>query len=281
LGYCLVPSSAFQKYLVTVGSGANGKSVLNAVIRALLGSENCCSVSPADFSNRFYLELLRDKLANVVDEFAAGAIVSDEGLKKSCDGSPITSSQKYKNPTPFISYATGIYGTNHLPKATDTSHGFFRRAVVLPFNRRFNPPDPNVPDDPDRQDPNLIDALLSELPGILNFGIEGLCRLHQNNGFTHCPSSATAVSEWRSDLDPIPDFVGECCSLGPAKEVLSSVLYERYKHWSGNERSSEKLLSQRTFSQRIKNDWGVSNDQRDSAGKTKLTGIGLRDLFNH
>src|SRR5262249_22658916 len=51
-GYCLTVDTTQQKFLMLVGEGANGKSVICAVQEGMLGSDNCSNVPLELFGHR-------------------------------------------------------------------------------------------------------------------------------------------------------------------------------------------------------------------------------------
>ena len=57
-----------------------------------------------------------------------------------------------------------LYGLLSYPQINNTDHGIWRRIKAIPFNRTFSA---------EEQDKTLGDKLIQELPGILNWAIEG------------------------------------------------------------------------------------------------------------
>ena len=54
-GYLLLPDTSLQRFLMMVGEGSNGKSVICAVLRALLGEDNVSPVPLELFGDKFRL----------------------------------------------------------------------------------------------------------------------------------------------------------------------------------------------------------------------------------
>ena len=57
---------------------------------------------------------------------------------------------------------------------TDQSHGFFRRCVVIPFNKRYVDSHEAISENEAYKDKNLKSKLLSETEGILVWALKGL-----------------------------------------------------------------------------------------------------------
>ncbi len=242
LGYSLISSCYLEKFLMLIGSGANGKSVLLAILSALLGPEHVCAVQPSQFDNKFQRGHLFGKLANIITEIAQGAEIADDKLKSLVSGELTTAEHKFKNPFDFVPIATHWFGTNHLPHTRDFSDALFRRAIILTFNNKF---------EGNKRDVHLIKKLKSELPGILNIALRGLTRLKANGAFTTCASSEATKDEWRLEADQARQFVEDCCVAEANLTCESGALYIQYKFWAQNA-GIRKTLNHNNLTKRLK-----------------------------
>ena len=225
-GYSLITSCEFERFLLLVGAGSNGKSVLLKVLMALVGEQCVSSVSPNEFENPPMLGHLHGKLLNVVTEIPVGSVIADAKLKSLTSGELTNAAHKFGHPFDFIPYCTLIFSANHLPHTKDCSPAFFRRAEVLAFNRIFQK---------EECDTGLVDKLIKrELPGILNFALKGLKRLYKNGNFTNVPSSKAIKREWELSADQVAAFIDEECELDPTAKIAISELYGMYKTWASD-----------------------------------------------
>jgi putative DNA primase/helicase len=96
LGYLLVPDTSLQKMLWLVGSGANGKSVLLAVVNALVGEANISHAMLDTFHQPHVRAELEGKLVNIAGEMAADSMINDGYVKAIVAGDTIEASRKYK-----------------------------------------------------------------------------------------------------------------------------------------------------------------------------------------
>ena len=256
IGYTLMSHAALERFALLVGNGANGKSVLLAVIEALCGQDNVAGVQPSEFDNKFQRAHLHLKLANIVTEIREGEVIADAALKSIVSGEPTTVEHKFRDPFEFRPYATCWFGTNHLPHTRDFSDALFRRALVVPFNRRFSP---GVD-----ADPRLKDKLIEELPGILNLALDAYARVIQSGSFTEPESCAQAKLEWRLEADQGARFVEDCCEKGDG-EMRSSELYGVYKAWA-HAVGINRTLSEHTFIPRLER----MGFQRSRTNKARL-----------
>jgi hypothetical protein len=67
LGYSLATHTRFEQCFILCGPGANGKSVLGAVAKEMVGRVNTASVQPSQMGNVFQRSNLEGKLLNLGD----------------------------------------------------------------------------------------------------------------------------------------------------------------------------------------------------------------------
>jgi putative DNA primase/helicase len=199
-GLSLTPITRYQKMLWLIGAGSNGKGVIFDIIRDLIGSENCSALPLADFKQRFGLEQLEHKLANLDPEMSVSAVLADSKIKSVVGGDVISLERKMESKFQVRLFAKLWAAANSLPITRDTSHGFFRRVLILTFNRVFSE---------DEQDKNLTDELRKELPGIFNWSLEGLHRLLKNNQFTIPESAFQELDEYKANSNDVERFKRE------------------------------------------------------------------------
>ncbi|MEW8348766.1 MAG: phage/plasmid primase, P4 family [Candidatus Thiodiazotropha taylori] len=267
IGYTLLSTCRYEKFVLLIGTGANGKSVLLGVIEALLGHQNVCAVQPSQFDNRFQRAHLQNKLANIVTEIAEGAEIADAQLKAIVSGELTTAEHKHKPPFDFHPYATCWFGTNHMPHTRDFSDALFRRAIVLEFPNKF---------EDDRCDPHLKDKLVMELPGILNLSLDAIARVLETGQFTTCAGNEQAKRNWRLEADQVQQYVEECCSTGPGLKTPTGELYSSYKTWADSA-GIKRTLNKNNFVNRLKR-LGFES-KRGTGGTRMVAGISPKDIL--
>ena len=239
IGYTLMSHSRHEKFIMLIGNGANGKSVLLAIIEALCGSSNVAGVQPSKFESSFQRAHLHNKLANIVTELSEGEKLADAELKSITSGEPVTVEHKYQHPFNMRPYSTCWFGTNHMPPTSDFSEALFRRAMIVTFNRTFQPHE---------QNPNLKDDLENELSGILNLALAAYAGALKN-GFTIPASSQQARDEWKLETNQVAQFVIEKCDERPETAENFNELYRCYQGWV--HRNHLTSLTPKTFSSRM------------------------------
>ena len=128
-----------------------------------------------------------------------------------------------------------------MPPTSDFSEALFRRAVIITFNRTFQPNEQNT---------NLKNELIQELPGILNLALNAYARAIAD-GFT-IPSSATEASkDWKTETDQVAEFVSDACKTVAEGVTPTATLYDRYLKWC-NLNQMRNVLTIKSFSMRMK-----------------------------
>lgn len=100
-----------------------------------------------------------------------GKIFSNGIFKQLASGEPVEAKRLYKESEIVRNYARLAFNCNSMPSSADTSFGFRRRLLIVPFNVKI---------EKDKADPDLAKKLKDELPGILVWAIEGLERFIRN-----------------------------------------------------------------------------------------------------
>jgi P4 family phage/plasmid primase-like protien len=219
-GYCMVPDNSQHKFLWLVGSGSNGKSVLLDVLRLLIGSRFVSDAHIERLGDKNVRAELEGKLVNISAEMGAEATIADGYLKSIVSGDFIEAERKYKPSFSFCPFVRMIGSTNNLPRLLDLTDGFFRRAMILKFNRQFS--------DAER-DPALLEKLRVELPGILVWAVQGLNNLRKRGWFEMPSSSVEALNQYRKDSDPERMYFDSCLILDATGAGMSpSEIYAGY-----------------------------------------------------
>ena len=221
-GYLLIPTARLQLMLWLVGGGANGKSVLLEIMRQLVGPENCSTVMLDRLASGAVRAELDAKKLNISSDLPRNTAINDGYMKACIAGDAIDGERKFKPPFTFRPVAKFVASMNSMPNTNDLSHGFFRRIVVLQFNRRFTQAE---------QDQGLVSRLLEELPGILGWAVEGLGTLRQTWQLPIPPSSQAAVAHYAAESNPVGLFAEDCVEHSETNWIDASEVYEEFQCW--------------------------------------------------
>ncbi len=220
-GYCLTTATGFEKAFLLYGEGSNGKSVLLDVLQNLLTLQNICSVSMSDLHKPFSRSSLKDKLVNISTELETE--VMDTGyFKKIISGDIIDAQFKFKDSFEFQPFCKLIFAMNKLPIVRDRSGGFYRRLILIPFDRVFTERE---------QDKELKVKLSKELDGILQFALKGLKRLAENKEFTYSQKCNRLLNQYKLDSNPVEQFFVECIAQDENSSIATLDLYKHYRQY--------------------------------------------------
>jgi len=155
---------------------------------------------------------------------------------------------------------------NHKPLIRGDDDAIWRRVRLIPFA---------VVIPPEERDRDLHTKLQGELPGILNWAIEG-CLKWQQHGLGLPEEVKAATNDYRSEMDTIANFIEECCFQSPQVSSTAKNLYRAYCEWC--ESYGERTLSQKLFGMKL-SERGFERN-RGTGGRTIWNGIGVVD-YDH
>lgn len=247
LGYCLIPSTKAQKMLVISGKGGEGKSVLGQIMGAMWGDSLIYSSIRKVCTNAFARADLVNRLVLVDDDMSLDALSQTHYLKTLITLNGKTDvERKGEQSVQAPLYARFVGFTNGtLTALYDHSHGFYRRIILL---RTKDRPADRV------DEPFLAEKIIySELPGILNWCLQGLDRLFANNyRFTISGQAQKNLTDCMREANPIQDFLeseGYFC-LDPNGSISTADLYALFKQYC--EENSLIPLSPASFGRQIR-----------------------------
>ena len=225
MGLYLTPDTRHQKIVLVVGPRRSGKGTIGRVITGLLGRENVAGPTLASLGTNFGLQPLIDRPVAIVSDArlsgrADGAVVVERLLTISGEDT-ITIDRKYRGQWTGKLNTRLIILTNELPRFFDASGALASRFVVLKLSRTFL----------GKEDQMLTEKLLSELPGVLKWSLDGLDRLRQRGYFCQPISASGLISQMEDLGSPISAFLRDCCQLGPRLSVPVKDLYAAWKKW--------------------------------------------------
>ena len=271
VGYLLTTNTASQKAFVFWGPARTGKSTLLWVVEyLLLGKKNVSNIPWQEIGDKFKTAELLGKLANVFSDLPSKSI-DDTGIFKVVTGEDyLMAEKKNKNPFKFKPFARLVFSCNELPRNyVDRTEGFYRRLIIVPFSRQI---------DKSKIDKALKYKFQREKEGILNWALEGLKRLYENNfEFSENELTDGVKKEYKRENNNVISFVEECCELDGLFSCSRIELYESYKEFCVE--AGLKALSQIKFNKELEGNFNIT---RSRSGKLRLWNgvrIKLEDLI--
>ncbi|WP_044796180.1 phage/plasmid primase, P4 family [Bacillus cereus] len=272
IGYSLTGDISEQIMMFLVGGGSNGKSTFINTIKDLLGEYGKQAKSDTFIKKKD--TGANNDIARLVGARFVSAIESEEGeklsesfVKQITGGEPVLARFLRQEYFEFVPEFKVFFTTNHKPVIGGLDEGIWRRVKLIPFNL-------NLPSH--KRDKRLPEKLSLEMPGILNWAIEG-CMKWQQGRLKEPKVVAEATGQYKEDMDILAPFLDEVCYTDePENEAIrieAKELYNVYERWCFN--SGERALGNRSFYRMLETKgFGKTKGQKN---KTFLTGITLNE----
>lgn len=222
-GYCLSSSMQYDKALFLVGDGGNGKSTFVDTISMVIGPDATSHIDLEGLYGQYGMKGLIGKRLNIIEE-VHGNYYQGNKLKKLISGEPVTIDIKYKDQFSFRPQAKFIFAVNIMPRVDDTSSATERRICSILFKNNFR----NNPNTALRSDRGL---LATELPGILNWMLDGVKNLSESVGFVITNEQVMMLAEYRQENSSVEGFIAECIEIEEGAESNNRDLYDEYKSY--------------------------------------------------
>ena len=161
-----------------------------------------------------------------VERVRGSVKLAEAAVKELTGGDRLSARKMREDPWSFSPTHSMWLQTNHLPEISGTDDGIWRRVRVLRWPEKF---------DGDREDTTLRETLADELPGILNWIIEGAIAW-QNEGLEEPAAVVEASAEYRQDQDQVAQFLDATgYQLGDGLHCLSKQLMQDWAQWTEDE----------------------------------------------
>jgi putative DNA primase/helicase len=243
VGYSLTGSIEEQALFILYGTGANGKSTFTNTVHKMLGSYATWMPAESFMLKRFGgttsndIAGLHDKRLVLASEPELGATFCESKIKAMTGENTICARFLYGEFFEFEPKFKIWLSTNHKPKIKGTEEAIWRRIKLIPFS---------VVIQPEKRDKNLLAKLAEELPGILNWAIEGCIEWKRGGEIKMADVATIATDAYRVEQDFLSDFINDSIEVDPTSAVSRKDLYTVYKKWS--ESTGAFVLSMRRLS---------------------------------
>lgn len=226
MGLALTPDTSHQKIMLLIGPPRSGKGTITRVLQKLVGEGSYCSPTLSGLGTQFGSEPLIGKRLAVIADARLSTRVDPSAVAErllSISGEDVqTIDRKHRSAWTAKLSVRFMIMTNELPALLDSSGAFASRFRVLQMTRSFL----------GNEDRGLANRLMRELPGILNWSIEGLDRLRARGYLLQPKSAAEAVEQLETISSPIRAFVKEQCEMRPGTSVECGYLFNEWLAWN-------------------------------------------------
>lgn len=228
-----------EHLLILLGRGANGKGVVNQVIKGVLGdnmsAEGIGNLCAKGLEGMSALARINGKRLNFGTEMSVSDFRRrDARLKTLISGEPTTARMLYGQPFEASDIPLLMSSANMIPAFDVDDDALIRRIYPIPF-------DVVIP--PEKRNPELAGDMVAEYPGIFNWIMEGRrkfvengYRLHDHNMlkdllYKEVESYDTALKfmakkGFRAKMKGV--------DLAPRNYVRVKDLYDEYVRWTRN-----------------------------------------------
>lgn len=243
VGYMLTGDTSEKMLPIAHGPGDTGKTTFTEILLDMFGDDyskttlestiavkrNGSDAIPNDVA------ALRGARLVVVSETSEGMRLNEGRIKAMTGRNRVTARFLHQEFFSFVPEFKLLIETNHRPQITGTDTAIWNRVKPLPFVNV-------VPKE--QRDERLPDKLRAELPGILNWALEG-CAEWQRDGLGEPEAVREANSEYRDQSDRLKEFIDERCDNGnPDARTKGTEVYRAYQSFC-NQRGYHPLNNQR------------------------------------
>jgi putative DNA primase/helicase len=267
LGYGITGLTTSHIFIILWGTGRNGKGTLLETMRRVLG----------DHTMKIEAELLlQQKFARRAGS-PNSAVLSLQGrrivwaseagdddsfdvktVKELVGGDTLNARPIYgKHHVTFEPTHLMLLLTNSMPSVNSKEYAFWKRVVLIPFEKSFVDR-PQLPNER-KADPDLMEKLKAEAPGILAWLVRG-CLAWQKEDLNTPEEVMAAIEKYRINADPFDSFLCQCCTEDTSLSVRAKVFYDSYSDWAVKDGTIP--LSLVFFGKEMKKRFGSHQDRK-------------------
>jgi putative DNA primase/helicase len=157
----------------------------------------------------------------VASEGERGHRLAESKIKMMTGGDRIACRPLYKDLFEYVPEFKLWLATNDLPTISGMDEAIWRRIRVIEFPI-------TIP--PEQQDKGLADRLMSELPGILQWAMQG-CLEWRKIGLAPPASVGQSTQKYRDDNNSVGQWIESACSLDLKLRTSVKDLHDSYAAW--------------------------------------------------
>jgi putative DNA primase/helicase len=254
VGYALTAEQRDHVLPILIGGGGNGKSTFVKILLALTGEYG--QAAPASLLMKKYGDQIPTDVADlrgarvvVASETPEDGRLDEERVKLLTGAEAKIKARHMRHD--FFEFAPTHHlflQTNHRPRVSGTDYAIWRRIRLIPFNVRFEEETKENPAPEHLKDLKLAETLLEELPGILNWAIEGAKDWYEH-GLQDPEFVLEATKKYRGEENVLSDFLEDSCERRPEYSESVKMLYDAYRVWCKS--GGENPWAKNRFSRRL------------------------------
>lgn len=264
IGAVIRPNVRWDKVIMPYSTkGNNGKGTLCRLLRNLCGEGNYTSIAINDMSKNFRLSPLLHVSAVIVDENNVTGYLDDASTFKALiTGDQVQIEEKYKAPVDFRFSGLMVQCVNFLPRVNDKTSSFYRRILMVPFEKCFTGAERKyIKDDYlNRQEvlEYVLCKVLEKIPSCYEFDVPDAC--------------TRLLDDYKTFNDPVRQFAEEMLPELKWQLVPNKFLYDLFKAWYEENIPSGRVQGKNSFLQEFKDviaerdDWKATGSSVPTQG---------------
>lgn len=230
MGSCLEGRVGVRRFYFIVGPKGTGKSTFIRTLEALLGPYQCSTDFKALSEQRFAesgngpspaMARLKGRRLVTASEASDAHKLDTAKIKQLIGGDSVSARYLNQNMDEFKFEATLIMSGNEMPRIVG-DESIWDKLKPVPFMHAIDGEDPDYE----------AKYIHPELPGILNFALQGLVKLRENGyKLVDTPEITAAREEEMVEQDPFHDFAAEYLEFDASYEIECGAVYDAYVNW--------------------------------------------------
>lgn len=255
IGYSLLGCPNEDVLVIPHGSGSNGKSTVLGVIREVLGAHARMASADTFLASRSQgstaggprEDVLRLRGARFVyvSEPEEGSELREGLIKSMTGGEALPARGIHAKATVEVQPTWTVFmPTNHRPIVKGDDHGIWRRLMLVPFTRNFDH-DLTI-----EKDAKRADKLRAEAVGVLAWCVRGALE-YQRLGLAAPTDVRQAREEYRSDMDLLEEWIGECCNLSEVAVDSNTRLWASWASFAQERGELRYIASSKSLARRL------------------------------
>jgi len=265
VGYCLHRTPKFDKFLMLIGSGRNGKGKFLKIIQKMFGKTNYKNFELSNLaSDAFELSELHSKYINISSEVDKNKKINMNTIKKLTGGDTQSAKRKFLSSLDFTPFAKHIISLNTMPDPDDKTKASFLRFKIIEFKYKFydkkNYDSEILKVNEDEKklikkgNPDVINDILfskDEMSGILNWAIEGLKRILNQNGFSYNDSIEDITNKFKIYGCSSEKYISGRLEFCSGSSIERDMLLDAYAQFCGE--NDLEIDTVNTFNYHLRN----------------------------
>lgn len=248
-GFILYNVYFIKKAIIFHGEKDTGKTTLINLIVKFIGQKNTSEIPLQKICyDKFAAAGMVNKSLNFYDDLSSRDINDIGAFKVATGGGYLDAEEKFGDRFHFKNYAKLLFATNKFSGIKETDdEAFFNRWIIISFHKPISEEEKN---------PNLLNEITTEeeLSGLLNWALEGLNELLENNKFSYYETPEEIKEKMEKSSSSTSSFILDCFTEEAGRWISKEDMFNLYltycKHYNEIPVTKDKLgkmITQRKY----------------------------------